>query len=206
MAISIGVIVHYIILFLLLLSGQRSSRSCLWALNIATSDRKDYEWTKRNEYTIYPKVDYYTREEDLIEKDLDGYKRLCALIDTLDKCDKIVMPRSAKQRQMHREFVIACIRKIMGDDMNRYLPLLIKQFGITDIRPDLILSTPRREGKTTAVAIYASCLLISQPGCTVTIYSTGGRASKKLLALIYRIIIKFMTDEKIDYNQDLHPV
>ena len=52
--------------------------------------------------------------------------------------------------------------------------------------------------------MYVACFLLAMGGEVVSIYSTGRRASKKLLALIYKIIVMLCTnDDRIRvYNQE----
>lgn len=55
---------------------------------------------------------------------------------------------------------------------------------------EVLISTPRRFGKTISVSMFAAAMLYSAPGVEISIYSTCKRISQKLL----RNVIKFINE------------
>lgn len=177
--------------------------SCNWTKEHAIKQEAKLVKQKEKENDIHMKWEYYTERLDI--KEVDSWKKLRNLEKLLDRFDDLGYRRSRHQREFHRAFIIASLRKIFKDDLNRHMVKLLKEFGISEIRPDVIVCTPRRYGKTTGVGMYSSAWIKSQMGTIVSIYSTGRRASRKLLALIYNMIVKLDggSSENIPiYNQE----
>jgi hypothetical protein len=66
---------------------------------------------------------------------------------------------------------------------------LLDRFHVREIRPDVIVCAIRRAGKTFAVALFAAAFISTQPGVELVVYSTAKRASRKLQALIYKMVV-----------------
>lgn len=174
---------------------------CQWSNDIAKKDKLDYEERRRKELDIVPKSEYYAAAE-YERKVTTGDEKLADLVEALDRLDEIGFKRSSAQRQFHRYYISACLKKIYGKDLNRNLARILKEHELEELRSDVIVSTPRRWGKTFSVALYVAAYLWSQPGCEVSIYSTGRRASRKILALIWKMVVALSGGESIikEYN------
>jgi hypothetical protein len=131
----------------------------------------------------------------------DGYQRLEDIIQALHDFDEFY-PRSDQQIKFHRAFIIASLPKILKDDFNASLARVLKIFDIDTIRRDVIVCTPRRFGKSYSVALYVAAYLITQPDTTITIYSTGKRASKSLLGLVTKMTSTLLHKRSIKYKVD----
>ncbi len=156
------------------------------ALSNIIKDISNKEWKK---YENKKKI-----ENELLE----------SLIDTLKKLDTLGFERSDHQMKFHKAFICASLRIIFGKKLYKYLPRLIKLFGIKILHSDVIVCTPRRWGKTMGVALYVAAFLWSQPGLEVSVYSPGRRASRKLLVLIWKIIVALSGSHDciITFNQE----
>jgi hypothetical protein len=150
--------------------------------------KKDREEKLSKRFNLIPKHDRYAAQKYEV-RETDGFARLNALISTLELLDTRGYRRSKSQREFHRHYISACLKKIFGKDLHRNLVRITEMFKLTEIRSDVIVCTPRRWGKTFSVALFVAAYIWSQPGCEVSIYSTGRRASRKLLLLIRKMIV-----------------
>lgn len=99
------------------------------------------------------------------------------------------MSRSVGQREFHRAFLCACLPHIVGEDeWEKHRSAFLKRYDEDEFKAEVLVTTPRRFGKTTAVAIFVAALLVTCPRMWVSIFSTGKRASKSLLQQIKEVI------------------
>ena len=67
---------------------------------------------------------------------------------------------------------------------------------------EVLVSTPRRFGKTFSIAIFVACLAATI-GCEVVIFSPARRASRKMLERIVEFLRVIGAEERIvEYNQE----
>jgi len=85
---------------------------------------------------------------------------------------------------------MAIIRKLFKDDFAENLDFLREQFEVDQFKSEVMIITPRRWGKTYSVAMFVAASAYALEGTTQAIFSTGRRASKKLLDLIYQMLCK----------------
>ena len=78
------------------------------------------------------------------------------------------------------------------NEFNRYKERILEENGIVldDYNPYTLISTPRRWGKTTSVAIFIAACLLTVPHIWISVYSTGRRASKALGDLVHKYLVK----------------
>lgn len=89
------------------------------------------------------------------------------------------------QRLLHVHMCRICLKSIYGEEFQARLPAIMEKEGISSHWTNLIVKTPRRWGKTQAVAQFVAALLCSIPGPYVTsIFSSSLRASSTMLGLI----------------------
>jgi hypothetical protein len=143
-----------------------------------------------------------------IEEESEGEKRLKALLKNLEILDGKGFKRARHQVKFHKAFIGnnnnlythriiinfyeigASLKKILKEDINNNLTRIIEKYNLNpELTNDVIITTPRRFGKTYSVALFVAAYLLSQPNCEVSIYSTGRRASQKLLVLIKKLVI-----------------
>jgi len=67
---------------------------------------------------------------------------------------------------------------------------LREQFEVDQFKSEVMIITPRRWGKTYSVAMFVAASAFAIESTTQAIFSTGRRASKKLLDLIYQFLCK----------------
>ncbi len=132
-----------------------------------------------------------------------GNRRLKDLLNALNRLDSLGYARSNGQRTFHKAFIGACLQKIYGEDIYPELPRLLREFDLDRLRRDVIVQSPRRFGKTVGVALFVAGCLWTLPNIEISIFSTGQRASMKLLALIYVMVTKLAgsTNAILAYNK-----
>jgi hypothetical protein len=118
-----------------------------------------------------------------------GEVRLRKLFEYLNKFDSLGYKRSKHQKYFHKAFVGACIKKILGDDYGSVLENVIQKYEINSTTSDIVVTTPRRFGKTTGLAQFVAAFILVMDGVEVSIYSTGKRASTKLIEKIRDFIV-----------------
>lgn len=100
------------------------------------------------------------------------------------------LERSQMQKGFHLDMVGACARLIFKQDLEANLDDLLVELGITELRSEFMAITPRRTGKTYSVAMFVVAYLFAVENSTQSIFSTGRRASQKLIELIYKLLCK----------------
>ncbi len=96
--------------------------------------------------------------------------------------------RSPDQRWFHREMKKAIMAKLFRDDLDANLDSLLREFATKEFRREVMAITPRRYGKTWAVAMFAAAALYALEASEQAIFSTGRRASRRLLDIVSRFI------------------
>jgi hypothetical protein len=111
-------------------------------------------------------------------------------LDALDRCG---WKRSFHQMQFHDSYIRACARvfwKTLGDgQFSRDHQAILENNNWDCLEQEVLVSTPRRFGKTISVSMFAAAFLFSCPQVELSIYSTCKRISQKLL----RNVVKFLS-------------
>jgi hypothetical protein len=123
---------------------------------------------------------------------MNGIRRIQLCRGALDALDRRGWNRSFHQRLFHEEYLKSCARIFFKRDgpgafaknHNRVLELN----GWDSTPQEILVSTPRRFGKTISVSMFAAAMVFSAPNMELSIYSTCKRISQKLL----RNIVKFL--------------
>jgi hypothetical protein len=176
---------------------------CTWSAEIASKDwKKNIERTKKDSL-ISQRWQYYA-EKSNNKQQTTGDIRLKSLVNALNRLDTLGFKRSKGQMMFHKAYIGACLKKIYGQDLYKNLARLLREYDLDELRSDVILTTPRRHGKTISVALFVAAYMYTQPDCEISIYSTGRRASKKLLAQIWKMVILLAGTQEIVrvYNQE----
>ena len=120
---------------------------------------------------------------------LRGDGVLAKLYLALDSCG---MERTSTPRFFHKTFVMSVLPWIYGKkDFSRFRERILSQNGIKNsdsYNQFTLISTPRRWGKTTSVAIFCAAMLYTVPETWISVYSTGRRASKSLSDIVYKFL------------------
>jgi len=116
-----------------------------------------------------------------------GDDRLRALRDVLE--NGYLWTRSNTQRQFHESFLNSCVRYLYSHDSSPpdYREIMDDN-NWCDIRQQCLCMTPRRFGKTVAVGMFVGAIALVVPGSEQAIFSTGRRASNKLLELVNQLV------------------
>lgn len=116
-----------------------------------------------------------------------GDERMQGIRKTLNE---LGYERSKLQKQFHDAFINAVTLHLYKDDPDVDLEKIMRLNNFTDLRQSVLCLTPRRFGKTTAVAMFIAAYAMNVPHSVQSVFSTGRRASQKLLELIRDIIKK----------------
>lgn len=132
-----------------------------------------------------------------------GDKRLRLLRRILDAYGP-QWKRSEHQKMFHEGFIVACLPVIYGSDWETHSLRVLQEFRVTDTKYGVLCRTPRRFGKTIAVAMFVAALLLTIPGIKICVYSTGKRASSSLTSSTVRFVCKIQGGQRriIRKNQE----
>ena len=135
--------------------------------------------------------------------EFDGDTHMRTLNQLLKEVDKRGFERSAQQLEFHEAFTMATARVLYKSDWALRRPDICKKHNWpTDFGGEVMISTPRRFGKTFAVAIYVACLSLSM-GLETVIFSPARRASRKILERVVEFIrLVDCSNRIIEYNQE----
>jgi hypothetical protein len=171
---------------------------CGWTNDIATRDKEQRIFQQNEKINISSIVDQLQVCKDQgknIDDDVKkrtGRQRLDDLINALNKLDTLGYRRSNQQRLFHKAFIGAFLKKIYGKDLYKDLPELLREYDLDELRTEVLVTTPRRFGKTFGTALFCAAVLCTLGGMEIAIYSTGRRASRKMLLLISKLVISLM--------------
>ncbi len=70
----------------------------------------------------------------------------------LERVDELYMSRSVSQRDFHQNFTIACLPHIVGaHEWEKHRTVFLDRFRQQEFKAEVMVTTPRRFGKTTGV-------------------------------------------------------
>lgn len=105
-----------------------------------------------------------------------GFTRMQRCRDALSSLDTTKWRRSYHQSLFHEDFLRACTRifwKTEPDGQfardHRYI---LEYNGWDHLDQEMLVSTPRRFGKTISISMFAAALMFSCPAVEISIYST----------------------------------
>ena len=96
--------------------------------------------------------------------------------------------RSKMQKIFHRNFMQATCMHLYRHDPDIDIDNIMKMNNFTNLKQQVLCLTPRRFGKSTSVAMFVAAYVLTVPHSEQCIFSTGRRASQKLLELIRDMI------------------
>lgn len=135
-------------------------------------------------------------------RDRDGFKRMQRCRDALSALDRRGWNRSFHQREFHDDFLRACARLFWKTErrgqFNRDHQKILELNGWDHLAQEILVSTPRRFGKTISVSMFAAAVIFSAPGVEVSIYSTCKRISQKLLRNIQKFLYLIYEELKVE--------
>ena len=123
---------------------------------------------------------------------MSAFDRIDMCRKGLEALDRQGWDRSYHQRQFHEQFIRACVRIFYKSEpagtFQRDQQRLLQRNGWNNLSQEILISTPRRFGKTISVSLFAAAMLYSAPRVELSIYSTCKRISQKLLRNIKRFL------------------
>ena len=131
---------------------------------------------------------------------MNGIKRIQLCRHALDALDRRGWDRSFHQRLFHEEYLKSCARIFFKRDgpgaFAKYHNRLLEVNSWDSTPQEILVSTPRRFGKTISVSMFAAAMMFACPNLELSIYSTCKRISQKLL----RNIVKFLEIIYLELN------
>ena len=131
-----------------------------------------------------------------------GDANLRVLRTLLSRIDAAGYERSTQQVRFHAAFEEACGRILYKDDFEVSFDAICKGNKWKDPSSEVLISTPRRFGKTFSVAQFSACLALT---CKqeIVIFSPARRASAAILSRIRQFIdVLQMTHMLVESNQE----
>jgi len=108
--------------------------------------------------------------------------------------------RSEMQKQFHESFLQAVALHLYKDDPEVDMDKIMSMNEWPNLKQQVLCLTPRRFGKTTAVAMFVAAYFLSVEKAQLCIFSTGKRASDGMLDKIHEFIK--LIDEDLGTNHD----
>lgn len=125
------------------------------------------------------------------------------LMDIRKTLDEFGLERSKMQREFHETFLQSVCLHLYKDDPDVDMEKIMRINNWDDLRQSVLCMTPRRFGKTTAVSMFVAAYAMCVPNSVQSIFSTGRRASQKLLELIRDMVKKTpWVDRIVKCNQE----
>lgn len=127
-----------------------------------------------------------------VMKTTSAFDRIDMCRKGLEALDRRGWNRSYHQRQFHEQFIRACARIFYKTEapgvFQRDHQKLLAVNGWDNLSQEILISTPRRFGKTISVSMFAAAILFSAPRVELSIYSTCKRISQKLLRNVKKFL------------------
>lgn len=124
-------------------------------------------------------------------QECSGFHRMQKCRQGLEALDRRGWQRSFHQRMFHDNFIRACARIFWKNEKHGTFAKdhqkILEVNGWDHLAQEVLVSTPRRFGKTISVSMFAAAMLYSCPNLEMSIYSTckvrPGRTGYSLFAL-----------------------
>ena len=131
----------------------------------------------------------------------DGFFHMQRLREALNALDRCGWKRSYHQRQFHEDYLRACARVFFKTEapgsFERAHKRILEINGWEALQQEVLISTPRRFGKTISISIFCAALMFACPACECSIYSTCKRISQKLLRSVCKLLDLIYTEMKV---------
>ena len=95
---------------------------------------------------------------------------------------------SGFQKEAWDQMERTLIPHLYKDDLDANLDRILREKGWDDLQWNVMAITPRRFGKTYSVGMFVAAAAMSIEGLEQAVFSTGRRASEKLLQLIVKLL------------------
>lgn len=149
--------------------------------------------------SLKPKTHYETVTNQVKTKQKNyGDVRLANIRKYLDHVKGY--DRSEMQKQFHESFLQAVALHLYKDDPEVDMDKIMSMNEWPNLKQQVLCLTPRRFGKTTAVAMFVAAYFLSVEKCALCIFSTGKRASDGMLDKIHEFVK--LIDEDLGTDHD----
>jgi hypothetical protein len=130
-----------------------------------------------------------------------GDSRLKQIMKILDSFG---VDRTREQRIFHKWFLRACLPHIYGYEWSANSTSILEQHGLAKLRSEVLIATPRRFGKTWAVAMFVTAFLLVVTNKTIAVFSKAQRQSKGLKDHVKEFMARLQgaTDRIVEDNQE----
>jgi hypothetical protein len=135
------------------------------------------------------------------QDEFQGDTNIRTLRALLKMVDERGFERSPHQVRFHDAFERATARVIYRDNWGTDRPAIMKKNQWDTCPSEVMISTPRRFGKTFSIGIFAACLALTLK-CEVVVFSPARRASRKLLERMVEFI-RLLGHEPIEVRRGL---
>ena len=172
---------------------KKMKRISLNVLFSSWDKAKEIETKKNAENNVGPStaIQRHMKGHDMV-KEMNGLKRMNLCRRALEALDRRGWDRSFHQRLFHEEYLKSCARIFFKRDgpgafANAHSRIL--EVNSWESTPqEILVSTPRRFGKTISVSMFAAAMMFACPSMELSIYSTCKRISQKLLRNIEKFL------------------
>jgi hypothetical protein len=110
------------------------------------------------------------------KSECNGFQRIRRCRQALEALDRRGWQRSFHQRMFHDNFIRACARIFWKREKHGVFAKdhqkILEVHGWDHLSQEVLVSTPRRFGKTISVSMFAAAMLYSCPNLEMSIYST----------------------------------
>lgn len=110
--------------------------------------------------------------------------------------------RSEMQKRFHESFLQAVALHLYKDDPEVDMDKICSMNEWPNLKQQVLCLTPRRFGKTTAVAMFVAAYFLSVEKAQLCIFSTGKRASDAMLDKVHEFVK--LIDEDLGTDHDSH--
>ena len=131
----------------------------------------------------------------------DGFYHMQRLNEALNALDRSGWKRSFHQRMFHIDYARACTRVFFKTEspgsFERAHKKILEINGWDSLQQEVLISTPRRFGKTISISLFCAALMFSCPAVECSIYSTCKRISQKLLRNVCKFLDMIYVELKV---------
>ena len=132
--------------------------------------------------------EFFTRNSmNATRRERYGDKRLQHIRTVLSQFG---LTRSHMQKVFHELFLQATAQHIYADDKDVDFEEIRVRNGWDNMKQQVLALTPRRFGKTTAVSMFVAAYAVCVPSSVQSVFSTGRRASYKLLQQVREMLMR----------------
>ena len=146
-------------------------------------------------HTQWSRISGAADEKNGYSKGFEVYRKIELTLDSFLHPDGTRIRRSADQRMFHRHMIKTILPKIFAGEWHKASEMIIRKLGLQKekLHSQVVVSTPRRYGKTWSVSMFVAACLFCIPGISIIIYSKAERQSKMMMKTVinmYRTLVR----------------